>query len=285
MLLMDLSQVLIATMMVQLGNHATGDVDENMFRHMAINSIRANKVKFGPEFGELVICVDSKTYWRKDAFPYYKANRKESRKESDLNWPKIFDAIAKVTSELEEFMPYKVVRSTDAEADDIIGTACHKYGAMLGNENPILILSGDKDFVQLQTYSNVKQFSPAQKRWITHTNPDEYLKEHVIRGDRGDGIPNALSADSTFVMKERQKVLSKKRFGMLMERDPEIMTGDVERNIARNQLLIDLSLTPQAIKDDILKQLEAPNEKDRSKILPYFMATRLRHLVEHLSEF
>lgn len=295
---MDLSQVLLATMMAQIGNHKNAEITEDMFRHMSINSIRYNKVKFGAEFGELVIATDSRNYWRRQAFPYYKGMRKEGREQSELDWTAIFEMMEHVTDEIKAFLPYKVISVNGAEADDIIGVACAKYGKYLGSSDPILVLSGDKDFAQLHKYTNVKQYSPAQKKWVRIDDAEDYLKEHIIRGDRGDGIPNVLSDDDTFMLKKRQSTLTQKRMSILKKSivideegkifvakiDP-IITDSVVRNIHRNKMLVDLRSTPEVVRKSIEELLEAPNEKDRSNLLPYFMDKGLRHLVEHLSEF
>lgn len=298
MVIMDLSQVLLATMMAQIGNHKNAEITEDMFRHMAINSIRYNKRKFYAEFGELVIATDSKNYWRRQAFAYYKAGRKEGRENSELDWAKIFEMMETVTNEIEAFLPYKVIRAEGAEADDIIGTACHTYGKYLGSNDPILVLSGDKDFVQLQKYTNVRQYAPAQKKWVNVDNADDFLLTHIIKGDKGDGIPNVLSDDDTFVLKKRQKTMTQKRLDILKSaitfsdggdikvasNDP-LITEQIIRNIHRNKMLVDLRSTPDKIKTSIIEQLEKPNEKDRSNLLPYFMEKKLRHLTEYLSDF
>ena len=137
---------MIANYMAQVGNYATNALDENLFRHMVLNTIRANKVKFGITFGEFVIACDDKKLWRRDFFPYYKANRKKAREESDVDWPAIFNTLNKIKLELKEYFPYRVIQIEGAEADDIIGTIVHNY------DDRILILSGDKDFRQLQRY-------------------------------------------------------------------------------------------------------------------------------------
>ena len=84
-ILVDLNQVMIASLMAQLGTHRNAEVDENMIRHMVLNSLRFNRMKFKSEFGELIICADDRSYWRKDVFPYYKASRRKARDESELD--------------------------------------------------------------------------------------------------------------------------------------------------------------------------------------------------------
>ena len=201
MILVDLNQVMLSNLLMQLGNHTNAEIEEGMVRHMVLNSLRSYRTKFGPEYGELVIACDNTNYWRKQYFPYYKANRKKARENSDLDWKAVFECLNKIRQELKEFFPYKVVDIESAEADDIIGTIANNYGSELDFGEKILILSGDKDYIQLHKYSNVKQYDPTRKKWVTHNDPQQYLKEHILRGDSGDGVPNVLSSDNCFVVR------------------------------------------------------------------------------------
>jgi hypothetical protein len=254
-----------------------------MIRHMVINSLRANKVKFEKDFGEMIICADDKNYWRKTLFPYYKAARKKNREESELDWNAIFTSLNKIREELKVFFPYKVIQIDGVEADDIIGTICHTEGTALNTGEPILILSSDKDFIQLHKYANVKQFDPIRKRWIQHSDPEQYLLEHIIKGDAGDGIPNVLSPDNCFVIGERQKPITKKRMAEFS--DSNITNEQALRNFKRNESLIDLSKVPDHVKEQIIERYEEVNEKDRSQLFNYFMKNKLRNLMEHIQEF
>lgn len=283
MILVDLNQVMISNMMMQIGNHKNAMVDENMLRHMILNSLRANKLKFQSDFGEMIICADDKNYWRRTRFPYYKANRKKDREESELDWSAIFNALNNIREELKEYFPYKVIQIDTAEADDIIGTIVHEEGTHLNTGVPILILSGDKDYIQLHTYANVSQFDPTRKRWIRHSNPEEYLHEHIAKGDRGDGVPNILSPDNCLVIGERQGRMTKKRIEE--SKDINNLDESVKRNYYRNKSLIDLSEVPQDIKDQVLERYHEDTSNDRSKLFNYFVSKKLRNLMEHISEF
>ena len=207
---------MLSNIMVQLGNHTNAQVEESMVRHMVLNSIRMYKTKFGPEYGEFIIACDNKNYWRRQLFPYYKANRKKSQAESELDWKAIFDCLGKIRAELKEFFPYRIIDIESAEADDIIGTLCQEFG---NTNQKILILSGDKDFQQLQRFINVTQYNPVMKKFVVCNNPDMFLKEHILKGDPGDGIPNVLSEDNCFVVGSRQKPLTKKKMDALLEID------------------------------------------------------------------
>ena len=283
MILVDLNQVMISNMMMQIGNHQNAQVDENMLRHMILNTLRFNRQKFHREFGELLITCDDKNYWRRQSFPYYKANRRKARDSSELDWSAIFNALNKIRDELKEFFPYKVIQIDTCEADDIIGTIVHKEGKELNVGEPILILSGDHDFKQLHKYANVKQYDPTRKRWISHSNPNQYLAEHILKGDAGDGVPNVLSPDNTFVMGIRQRPVTKKR--MLDWQDINKMDDEVKRNYFRNKSMIDLTQIPATIKETILERYDAENPKDRSQLLNYFIKNKLRNLMESISEF
>jgi len=283
MILVDLNQVMISNMMAQIGNHRNMEIDENMLRHMILNTLRANRQKFHAEFGELVICADDKNYWRRQAFPYYKANRKKARNESELDWSAIFNALNKIRDEIKTFFPYKVIQIETAEADDVIGTIVHTEGTELNTGEPILILSGDKDYIQLHKYANVKQYDPTRKRWITHSSPEKYLYEHIIKGDSGDGVPNILSPDNCLVIGQRQRPVTKKRLEEWQ--DINTMNEEAKRNYARNKAMIDLTQIPQNIKDQVLSEWNSETKNDRSQLFNYFIKNKLKNLMESISEF
>jgi hypothetical protein len=284
MILVDLNQVMISNMMAQIGNHRNMEIDENMLRHMILNTLRANRQKFHAEFGELVICADDKNYWRRQSFPYYKANRRKARTESELDWSAIFTSLNKIRDEIKTFFPYRVIQIETAEADDIIGTIVHQEGVDLNNgAEQILILSGDKDYIQLHKYANVKQYDPTRKRWITHSSPEKYLYEHIIKGDAGDGVPNILSSDNCLVVGERQRPITKKRLEEWQ--DINTMNEEAKRNYARNKLMIDLEQVPEYIKEQVLTEWETQKHGDRSQLFNYFIKNKLKNLMEVISDF
>ena len=283
MILVDLNQVMIANMMMQIGNHQNAQVDEHMLRHMVLNSLRMNKRKFEDEYGELIICADDKNYWRRTFYPYYKAGRKKARDTSELDWNAIFNALNTIREELKTFFPYRVFQIERAEADDIIGTIVHTEGTILNTGKPILILSGDKDYIQLHRYANVSQYDPVRKRWIKHSDPEHYLFEHIVKGDAGDGVPNILSSDDTFVMSKRQRPITQKRLEKFA--DINNMDSETKRNYFRNKKLIDLSEVNEDIKQKVLEAYAQPNEKDRSQLFNYFVKNKLKMLMENINEF
>jgi len=283
MIIIDLSQVMIATLMAQLGNHTNAEVDENLLRHMVLNSIRANKVKFSPEYGEFVIAADGKMSWRKEFFPYYKANRKRDRDASELNWNLIFESLNKIRDELKTYFPYRVIHLDGAEADDVIAILVKNR---TNGMEKTLVLSGDKDFQQLQRYANVKQYSPVLKKFITCKNPEAFLKEHIIRGDVGDGIPNFLSSDDSLVTGTRQKPISSKKLESWLSADPdEFCTESMLRGFKRNQQLVDFDFIPKEIERAILDEYAAQADKGRGQLFNYFVTNKLKGLTEAINDF
>ena len=283
MILVDLNQVMISNLMVQIGGNKNVDLDENLFRHMILNSLRAARKKFNGSFGELVICCDDKNFWRRQRFEYYKANRKKYREQSDIDWSNVFNILNKVRDEIDTFFPYKVIRVSTAEADDVIATL-----VKLNHDEATLILSGDKDFIQLHKYPKIKQYDPVHKKWIKDKDPSRYLIEHIARGDRGDGIPNYISSDTCFVNGTRQKPLRAKYLSKLEGTVDQVENSfedeEEKRGWIRNRLLIDLEYIPEDIQQQVVDKYNVP-DKGRDKMFNYFVKFKLKHLMEDISEF
>ena len=281
MILVDMNQVTISNLMIQIKDEP---LSEDLVRHMVLNSLRSYKTKFSKDFGELVLCYDDKHCWRKDYFPYYKQNRKKARSESSLNWNELFDILTKIQNELEENFPYKVLKIDGAEADDIIAILSNKISSTPNLYEEILIISGDKDFIQLHQSDNVKQYSPTLKKFVVDENPEQYKFEHIIRGDKGDGVPNVLSQDTVFVEDLRQRPITKKKLTEWKENG--IPDGEIKRNYQRNKTLIDFDSIPNDLRELIYnKWVDKITQNDKSKILPYFMKHRLKELTEKLGDF
>jgi hypothetical protein len=277
MILVDMNQISLASIMMHLHMQKESNIDENMVRHMILNSLRMYRTRFVSEFGELVLCYDSRHYWRRDYFPEYKYSRKKGREKDSKNWDDIFGCLNKIKEEIKNNMPYKFLEVYGAEADDIIATLCSE------SSDEVMILSGDKDFIQLQKYPNVKQYSPITKKMINGINADDYLKEHVLKGDTSDGVPNVLSPDNSFVDGIRQKPLSKKKIAAMI--DGAFPNDEIKRNYQRNKTLIDLGCVPDELRTEILVTYKDAPENSRSKLLNYFIKQRLKTLTESIGEF
>ena len=280
MIVIDMNQIALANLMMNMKMNNNKTIDENMVRHMILNSIRMYRKEHHNEYGEVVLTWDSKHSWRRDYFPEYKASRRKGREESDLDWEDIFGTLNKIRNEIKQNFPYKYLEVFGAEADDIIGFLCEE------NKNEkIMIISGDKDFIQLQKYPNVTQWSPITKKQVNGFDPTIYLKEHILKGDTSDGVPNILSPDNTFVDGLRQRPLSRKKIQSWLLGGGSDWNDEVKRNFQRNSTLIDLSRTPEELKNQIRLEYNNAPHGDRSKLLNYFMQNKLTELTENIGEF
>lgn len=293
MILIDLNQVMIAALMVSINKKEK--IDEEKIRYIVLNTLRSYIKQYKTKYGEVILCADSHHYWRKDVFPNYKANRKRARDESKLDWSLIFDSLTKIKNEIKENFPYKVIDVDGAEADDIIGTLVFDWWqahesdeAPGGIGEPVLILSSDEDFIQLQALSGkIEQFSPRLKQYISVDRPDRFLKEHIIRGDFGDGIPNILSDDDVFINRERQKPISKEKLNKWLDtiNMEEVFSPEIMKRYLRNTELIALDCIPDEIQEKIRSEVAKPKLGSRSQMLDYMIEHQLKELIPLLDEF
>ena len=280
MIIIDMNQISLASLMMDLNMRKSNEVDEGMVRHMILNSIRLYRQQFTKEYGEVILTYDSKHYWRREYFPNYKAGRKKSREKDNKDWDKIFGVLNKIKAEFKDNLPYKYLEVYGAEADDIIATLCKNF-----QDEKIMIVSGDKDFIQLHKYPNVKQYSPILKKYVNGHNPDNYIKEHILKGDTSDGVPNVLSLDNTFVDGIRQRPLGRKKIETWLDIHIDDLPEEVKRNYQRNDKLINLDNVPEELEKEIMVDFcEAPCG-DRSKLLNYFIQSRLKNLTSEIGEF
>lgn len=293
MILVDISQVLFAALHVD--PNIKSDINEEMFRHTVLNMIRSYRSKFHKRYGEIVLCYDSHGSWRKREFEHYKAGRKKAKQDSPIDWALVFEIMNNLHAEFKQYLPYKIVRVPHAEADDVIAALAEwsqtndmVEGVLYDTRKPVLIISTDKDFKQLQKWNNVEQFNPILKKFIIEPRPDLYLKEHIIRGDAGDGIPNILSPANTFIVEGlRQRVLRSERLAEWVEHDkPEAFCeGTMLERYRQNQKLIDLSMTPPELKQQIIAEFEGYKTPARSRLIDYFIAKKLTLLMQSLEDF
>ena len=276
-----MNQIALASVMMQLRMNDTKEVDEDMVRHMILNSIRNYMMQFKSDYVEsdadVILAWDSKHYWRRDYYPQHKAGRKKTRESSNLDWNEIFGVTNKIRDEIKENLPYKSVEVYGAEADDIIAIVSNSY-------DKVMIVSSDKDFIQLHN-DNIKQWSPVTKQEVNGHNPDTYIKEHVLKGDSGDGVPNVLSPDHTFTDGLRQKPLGKKRIEKMINENMSDWNDEVKRNYQRNYKLINLQNIPKDIESNIIDEVDKSSCGDRSKLLNYFTVNKLKTLTENIGDF
>lgn len=292
MIIVDFHQVMISNILAHLASKTINknEIEEGLVRHMVLNSIRTIHNKFKYSYGKMVIAYDSKDSWRKKAFPYYKLNRKKAQDKSFVDWNELFNYMNKIKPELKEVLPYQVIEIEGCEADDIIGTLVRYWNTL--EPEPVMIVSGDRDFIQLHYSRFIKQYDPVHKKKVEgDVPPQEYLITHILKGDAGDGIPNVLSDDDTFVAGKRQKPLTKKKLehyskafkGGCVFVGSEAQT--VFKNYKRNEEIIDLTKIPQDFVIKIMEEYANKHPQDRSKLHHYLMEKNCNFLLENVNDF
>jgi len=281
MILVDLNQVLISNLMAQTRGKSDIKPNKEMIRHMVINSLRGFNLKFKEQYGTMVLCADAGDPWRRDIYPNYKHARRKGRVDSATDWDNIFNCITEIKNEIAENFPYVMMYIEKAEADDIIGALVFNH-----SNEPIMIISGDKDFIQLQSNTNVKQYSPIQKVFVGEgLDPKKFLHEQIIKGDRSDGIPNILSPDDIFLTGEKQRPINKKRLEEWANVSNIPLGSETSKYYERNKRLIDLSCMPKELERTIINTYREYKIPNRSKLLPYFMQHKLKALMTNIGDF
>lgn len=296
MLLIDYSGVCIAHIMQFKDDLKEGRVNPeavNIIRHAILTGVKSYKKKFSG-YGPIVLACDGQRYWRKDVYPFYKIKRKSARDESSLDWKLIFDTMSELREDIKNHFPYKVIHVDSAEADDIIAvlakyTQDHelKDVGLFEEKRPVMIISADHDFKQLQKYDNIKQWSPSQKSYVKSSNPTRDLIEKVITGDTGDGVPNICSQDDIFTVEGRQTPFRKSRIDDFVRRGRDACKDDRERHgWDRNIKMIDFESIPEDVKSEIVRQYEDYIVKgDKMSVYNYLVSKRCRLLLNEIEEF
>lgn len=287
MIIVDYAQIAFAS---YVHNPDCSDDNFELARHMILNSLRAYNKKFKQKYGETIIATEGRKSWRKNVFPFYKAKRKVNRDKDDRDWPTIFDIINRVQQDLEENSPWKVINVEGAEGDDIIATLT-KSTQEFGRSEPVMIISSDKDFVQLHRYNNVRQFSPIQKKFVQESDIGRYMIKHIIKGDVGDGVPNIKSQDDIFMVEGlRQKSISAKFLEEIYNNKKNLESVLTEKELERferNRQLVDLDYIDEQVVNDILEQYNKPfdKQKRKSQFMNYLVKNRMGLLAAEIGDF
>ena len=285
MILLDFSGTIFASVYVDVAKN--NDTSKDFLRHLLITQIRTYNKKFKDEYGDLVICADAKgTYWRRDIFPFYKANRKKARELSNIDWKQVFEHIGDIISEIKTYLPYKFIQIDNLEADDIIATLAlnppESDDLFEGNED-VLIISNDHDFRQLHDVDYIKQYFPQKKRFEREAYANLYLFEHICKGDPGDGIPNIKSDPDTFVNEDkRQKAVTKTFIKSCYTNGvPDIHRARFEKN----KKLIDLRQLDESYKELIINTYNNTTIPKKSKLMFYLGSHKLQKNLDCINDF
>lgn len=262
----------------------SGDVDLETFRYMALNSLRAINMKFRSDFeGPYIVAVDSSPSWRKEIFPFYKLKRHDSRESSPIDWELFYSCLSEIVQEIDEHLPFHVFKFDRCEADDVIGVLARKS---IEEFKPVLLVSGDKDFIQLYIDSGtlLTIYDNVRDRYFVHDDPKRYLFEHIMKGDSGDSVPNVLSPENSFAIKQRMKPMRQKRLDDLWENGIDVFEQEQMRRVKLNRKLIDLSCTPRELQQGIIHKYNGLTPK-RTNLLSYFQKHGLGKFASQLGDF
>lgn len=306
MIIIDFSQMAINAITVELkGNDLSPENPETMssIRHIFFNSFLNFKRKYYSQYGpEIVFAVDCKDvpYWRKELFPHYKANRKKEKENSLYDWKFINQAIDVLKAELKEVFPYKVIEAPGAEADDVVAVISEWVSknrlvtcGVVEDFEPILLASSDSDYSQLMVFPNVRQHSFKTRALLPQYSLRELYEQMVTKivcGERGDGIPNILSPEDSFVTGTRQKQILKEKFLNPLIKSSKFkqdLSEEAYKRFDLNKRLIDFNYIPDDVRALILGtyDLYVPNKKDSSKLMKYLSTNRLNQILRRADEF
>lgn len=312
----DYNQLAIAAVMAEAYG-SEQEIDWNFCRHIILNSIRMYHTRHRNKYGQTIIACDGANNWRKRVFPQYKAARKKNRDESPIDWDMLYNVLHSVRKDLRDHFPFRVIHVEGVEADDIIGMLAFQAVKV---QTPLMIVSGDKDFQQLQqkeddflpgsTPKYVLQYAPAKKEEIVCEDPDEFLAIHILKGDSGDGIPNVLSPDDVFLLEGvRQSPVSAKMKSEWMDhwingqlddsffaeyergnvwqstKKKGVDVHEIKRNYERNRQLIDLRMIPKELKASIAEAVVEPPRGNFESVMMYFGENDMGRLLDCIDDF
>lgn len=305
-ILVDLSQIISAAILVEgdckvcAQNPSTQS--KSMIKHFIFNSLRHNFMTQKSKYGNMILACDSGS-WRYDAFPQYKHQRKLKRESdtSGIKWDFVSEVKNELIEDLDKHFPFIVVKVPKCEGDDVIAVMAKLITEQpsLEEENifgdtdpePILIISSDRDNMQLHKFKNVKQWSSIEKKLIKPAVSAKIsLLEKIVRGDSGDGIPNLRMSDNTFVDKIRQKPISQKYLDEFYTSSNPIdvcLTEEEKINFKRNELLVSYEMIPQDKQDEIIMCYNEAMLKKHSKMgfYNYLSNNGMNNLLSQIHDF
>lgn len=261
------------------------DITKENLRIGLLNSLLFFMKEFKQEYGpEVVVALDGNS-WRKDKFEYYKFKRKESRDKDKFDWKEIHKFYSEIIEEFKGNLPYKFLRLEGAEADDIVAKLV-RY-----KDGEILIIGSDKDYLQLQLNSKVKQYCPMKKEYITADIEDIKYKLffHIMKGDSSDGIPSVINKSNCFYKGIRQKPLRETYIKETYEKAKngeleEFVGEEIYNRFIENKELIDFRCIPTQIQEKIVSSFEEYGELNYN-VYKYITTHNLNNFFEEINNF
>lgn len=294
--LVDFSQAVISACAAQAKDLRDGGDFKGLVKHVTLNMLLSWKRKFN---GHMILCMDSRHYWRKDEFPHYKGHRKHDKDDSFIDWDALFETLNELKVELKDNFSFPVIEVEGAEADDIIAVLTSYFQenelvntGLIDEPREVVIVSTDGDFQQLQKFHGVKQWNNVQKKFITCKNPKQFLIEHIVEGDTGDNVPSITTGDDWSKARAdgvatRAKPFKKARISEFYHKGIDACQDEEERrNWKRNELLVDFDSIPSAINNKVVSAyLSYEVAGNQKKIFDYLVKNKMKLLMGAVPEF
>ena len=291
MILVDYSGSMFSALHVELAKNPGTACGISFLRHCLLNQLRSYSRKFHEEYGEMTVCLEGGSCWRKDVFPNYKAQRAKSRIDSGLDWEQIFRDMNQITEELQEVMPWKFIRVKGLEADDVIAILARNAASLSGSDvfgepSPVMIVSNDKDYAQLQEYPWVRQYLPRKGTTVVERKPRAALLDLIVHGDKADGIPNINSDIDTFADGGRQRPITRELMSDILARGGKALDESQKKRFRENETLISFDKIPEEYTDKVISAWkECSPSRNRMKLFEYLAKTGLSKQLDRACDF
>lgn len=144
---------------------------------------------------KVLVACDFLKSWRKEFEPTYKADRKEKREKSPIDWDFEYKEMNNLLDNLDEATKFHIIKIENLEADDIMAVASRVY-----KDREVILVTYDSDLEQMWQYSNVKIFSPKTKRYkIIPNNFNVYvLLSKKIKKEVSDNLSNPILNENDY---------------------------------------------------------------------------------------
>lgn len=285
----DMSQLMLASIMNTF--QPTDKIEIDMMRHMFLDTVRGNIMRFKKDYPNVVLAVDATKngYWRRDIAWYYKRNRSKARLESEWDWDTIFGMVNQIIEEFSLHLPRKVISIDKVEADDIIAVLTKEL-ATAGH--PVMIVSSDGDYTQLHVHKGVKQWSPMQKKLVKpkHGSPYADLMVKLVKGDKKDCVSPIKCRSSYYADRiEGERAPSVKTTWLKELTDAEdprtLLDDELTKRFDENVKLIDFNAIPQEIVDSIKDQYYNKQVGTRNGFYSYLVRSKCAKLISKITDF
>lgn len=296
--LFDMSQLALATALVNFPDKEK--INKNMVRHLILNTVKFNVKKFKAEYPNVILCFDNAEggYWRRDYGYFYKKNRGQARDASTWDWEGYFDGMKSIVEEFPKYMPYTSLNIKRIEADDIIGILTKKLAL---DGVPVMIVSSDGDYPQLQQFPDVKQWAPQLKKFVKpkHGSPRMDLFYKLLKGDKKDNVASVRVRSDFWYTRQEKENTPPMKTSVIEEccaadneqQIKEILekaypdNKDIFARFKENQIMIDMNCMPDDIVAQIMTSYNEYKPAPRGRMYSYFVKNSLSNHMKNINEF